>query len=103
MTRRRLLRLRQQAADAPFPVASLDKGQHNQNTATHTVKLAPDDPRYREVVAVPIMEAVDAMPAPIKRALWDLGYVEVYRAWRRGWSAERIRAAAARNGGRLVV
>ena len=72
-------------------------------TATHYAKVPGDDPRYKECVAEPVMAAVDQMPKDYRTVLHEHGYVDVYRAWKRGWSPDRIAAAAARNGGRFVL
>lgn len=42
--------------------------------------LTPD--AYREKMAVPIMEAIDAMPEAYRALVNEIGYVEGYRAWR---------------------
>lgn len=51
-------------------------------------------PEYAERVAQPTMDAVDGMPAAYRALVNEFGYIDVYRAWRRGWSPERIRAAS---------
>lgn len=42
--------------------------------------LTPD--AYRDRMATPIMEAIDAMPSAYRALVNDIGYIEVYRAWR---------------------
>lgn len=76
---------------------------NNEAQASHTVKLPPDHPSYRETVAVPIMQAVDSMPPPYRQAIHEFGYIDVYRAFRRGWQVTRIRDVAAQHGGRFVL
>lgn len=65
--------------------------------------LPADHPGYRERVAVPTMEAIDAMPQAYRLLVHEYGYVDVYRAWRRGWSAKYIRMLADDAGGRFVM
>ncbi len=59
------------------------------------------DPEYKRRVAEPTMRAIDAMPREWRRLIHDYGYVDVYRAWKRGWSVEQVRAKAA--GGVFVL
>ena len=73
------------------------------NTAGYQAKVPADHPDYQAKVAVPVMNAVDAMPQQFRTAVAEFDYVDVYRAWRRGWSVEKIRDVAARNGGRFVL
>jgi hypothetical protein len=42
--------------------------------------LTPD--AYAKLMAEPIMAAIDAMPAPYRALVNEIGYIEVYRAWR---------------------
>lgn len=72
-------------------------------TAGFRAKLPADDPLYRERVAVPTMEAIDAMPRAYRLLVHEFGYVDVYRAWRRGWPVERILDRARLNGGIFVM
>lgn len=60
-------------------------------TGNYTPKVEPGHPEYRERVAVPTMDAVDGMPAPFRALVHEYGYVDVYRAWKRGWSPDRVR------------
>lgn len=64
------------------------------STAHHREKVPGDDPQYKTAVAEPVMAAVDALPAPFRRLVHEFGYVDVYRAWRRGWTVEMIRDRA---------
>jgi hypothetical protein len=68
-------------------------------TAGFRAKMPADHPEYRERVAVPVMQAVDALPQAYRRLVHEYGYVDVYRAWKRGLPPEAIRAAAERAGG----
>ena len=62
--------------------------------ATHHAKAAPDDPHYKPRVAEPVMQAVDSMPAVWRALVHEFGYVDVYRAWRRGWTPGDVRRHA---------
>jgi hypothetical protein len=64
------------------------------NTVSHTARAEPGSPEYKAKVAEPTMNAVDAMPSDFRELVHQFGYVDVYRAWRRGWTPERIRACA---------
>ena len=72
-------------------------------TQAFVSKVTADDPTYRERVAIPTMRAIDAMPARFRLCVHEFGYVDVYRAWKRGWTPQRIRESAAANGGRFVL
>lgn len=50
---------------------------------------------YSQRVASPVMDAVDRMPFAYRQLVHDLGYVDVYRAWKRGWTPSQIRSRAA--------
>lgn len=50
---------------------------------------------YSERVAGPVMDAIDHMPPAFRQLANELGYVDVYRAWRRGWTPSMIRSQAA--------
>lgn len=49
---------------------------------------------YTERVAAPVMNAVDAMPKAYRELVNEYGYVDVYRAWRKGLTASTIRQRA---------
>jgi hypothetical protein len=49
---------------------------------------------YTQRVAAPVMNAVDAMPREYRALVNEFGYVDVYRAWRKGWSPAMIRRNA---------
>lgn len=66
-------------------------------TQNYTASAPADDPSYRDRVAIPTMQAVDAMPKAYRELVHEFGYVDVYRAWKRKWSPETIRMRA--NGG----
>lgn len=70
---------------------------------THGAKFPADHPLYRERVAVPTMEAIDAMPRAYRLLVHEFGYVDIYRAWMRGYSVEVIRERARLNGGVFVM
>ncbi len=47
---------------------------------------------YAALVAVPTMRAIDGMPSEYRALVQEFGYIDVYRAWRQGWSCAQIRA-----------
>lgn len=49
---------------------------------------------YTQRVAAPVMNAVDTMPRAYRELVNEDGYVDVYRAWRRGLSPQAIRQQA---------
>jgi hypothetical protein len=51
-------------------------------------------PEYAERVAQPTMSAIDAMPREYRALVNEFGYIDVYRAWRRGITPESIRQRA---------
>ena len=72
-------------------------------TMGYTAHVPADDPRYRDAVAIPTMAAIDRMPAKYRAVLHQYGYVDVYRAWKRGWTVARIVERADRLGGRFEL
>ncbi len=54
----------------------------------------PSSDAYSARVARPIMDAVDRMPAEYRALVNEIGYIEVYLAWRQGHSVDRIRRSA---------
>ncbi len=73
-------------------------------TAVFEPRAAPDDPQgYKAKVAEPTMAAIDAMPRAWRDLVHEFGYVDVYRAWKRNWTPERIRAKATASGGVFVL
>lgn len=75
----------------------------NSDTAGHAAKSWSGPAEYQERVARPVMHAIDAMPKLYRDLVQDYGYVDVYRAWKRGISPDVIRARAEANGGRFVL
>ena len=69
------------------------------NTAAFAAKVTPDDPSYAARVAKPVMAAVDRMPAEWRGLVHEYGYVDVYRAWKRGMSRSAVCAKAEANRG----
>ena len=68
---------------------------NNSNIPGFTQKAADiASPEYTERVAGPVMQAVDTMPRAYRALVNEYGYVDVYRAWRRGLSPDAIRSAA---------
>ena len=45
---------------------------------------------YTERVAGPVVGAIDHMPRAYRELVNEYGYVDVYRAWKRGWTPEMI-------------
>lgn len=54
--------------------------------------------KYKRMAEI-TMQAVEDMPAEWQELVQEFGYIDVYRAWRKRWSPEDVRAKAARNGG----
>ncbi len=50
---------------------------------------------YTQRVAAPVMNAVDTMPRAYRELVNEYGYVDVYRAWRKGMTPQAIRDRAA--------
>jgi hypothetical protein len=69
------------------------------NTQGYKAKAEPGDDAYKAQVAEPMMNAIDAMPKSYRELVHLFGYVDVFRAWRKGWSVDAIKAKAAKNGG----
>lgn len=64
-------------------------------------KAEPGTDAYKRAVAEPTMAAIDGMPAAFRECVRDFDYINVYRAWRRGWTPQAIRQSAAKNGGKF--
>lgn len=91
-----------QAAVAAEDAIRHDAGRED-DSRHHTAKVSPDHPDYADKVAKPVMEAVDGMAPEWRELIGMYGYVDVYRAWRRGMSAAKVRQMAEANGGRFVL
>lgn len=76
---------------------------NNSQTAQYTPHAQPGSPEYKIRVAEVTMQAIDAMPKAWRELVHDFGYVDVYRAWKRGWTPAKVRAHAARNGGAFIL
>lgn len=48
-------------------------------------------PEYSERVASPVMEAIDKMPKAYREMVNEFGYIDVYRAWKRGLTPSQIK------------
>ena len=70
------------------------RARSNSNVGEFVARSDPDSPEYRDRVAVPTMQALDGMPSEYRSLVNEYGYVDVYRAWRKGWSPDRIRASS---------
>ena len=69
---------------------------NNSNVAGFTAKAADlGSPEYTERVAGPVMQAIDTMPRAYRELVNEYGYVDVYRAWRKGMTPQAIRDRAA--------
>lgn len=62
-------------------------------------KADASDPQYVNRVAIPTMAAVDQMPPEWRELVHEYGYVDVYRAWRRGIELSAVRSVAEQNNG----
>lgn len=76
---------------------------NNSTVAGFRAKAEPGDEEYRERVARPVMSAIDQMPAEWRELVHEHGYVDVYRAWRRGMSPAQVRALAETTGGLFIL
>lgn len=66
---------------------------NNSEVPGFTAKTADlGSPEYTERVAQPVMGAVDTMPCAYRQLVNEYGYVDVFRAWRKGYSPEKIRS-----------
>ena len=61
-------------------------------TSDYVAHAQPGSEDYKRKVADVTMQAIDAMPPQYRRLVHEYGYVEIYRAWKRGWSPEKIRS-----------
>jgi len=65
---------------------------NNSNVPGFTAKAVDiASPEYTERVAGPVMNAVDTMPRAYRELVNEYGYVDVYRAWRKGMSPQAIK------------
>ena len=53
---------------------------------------ARDPEQYKRQVAEPTMRAVDALPPAYRALVHEFGYVDIYRAYLRRMTPEKIRA-----------
>lgn len=68
---------------------------NNSEVAGYTAKradIASDE--YTDRVASPMMDAVDHMPKAYREMVNEYGYVDVYRAWKRGITPAQIKQRA---------
>lgn len=70
----------------------------NSAIGSFVAKDVPESDLYAERTAAPVMEAIDAMPAEYRALVNEFGYIDVYRAWRRGMSPAHIRSYAEATG-----
>lgn len=57
-------------------------------------KAEPGDERYKSEVAQPVMNAIDRMPKAYRDLVHRFGYIDIYRAWRKGWTVAMIEEKA---------
>ena len=97
------LRRFKKAADMLAPEASML--QANSGTKGFIPKggAVPGDDTYAEHVAQPTMAAIDQMPPIWRDLVHRYGYVDVYRAWKRGYSVADVTERAERDGGFFVL
>jgi hypothetical protein len=69
------------------------RSNNDSATDAFTPHAGPGTPEYKTRVAEPTMTAIDAMPRAYRELVHAFGYVDVYRAWKRNWSPEKIRAS----------
>jgi hypothetical protein len=68
--------------------------RNNSATAGYAPRGDLGSEDYAEQTAKPTMDAIDHMPLGYRELVNELGYIPVYRAWRRGLSESAILAAA---------
>lgn len=84
---------------APFRVPTLPAGAPAQMSdhiapPSKRPKAAPGTPEYKPKVAEPVMAAIDDMPAAYRALVHKHDFINVYHAWKQGWSVERIEHTA---------
>lgn len=80
--------------------------RHYADSATplFTPKASADDlDAHKQKVAEPTMAAIDGMPKDWRELVHAYGYVDVYRAWKRGWATHEVVEKANKNGGRFEL
>lgn len=70
------------------------RARNNSESEGYRAKADLESPEYGEKVARPVMDAIDAMHPAYRELVNDYGYIDVYRAWRRGMPPEVIRDRA---------
>jgi hypothetical protein len=80
-----------------------DNRSQDSNASGYTAKVEPGHPDYPERVAIPVMNAVDALSKEWRMAIKSYGYVDCYRAMRRGMSVAEVERRAEANGGFFVL
>lgn len=73
------------------------QSDHANAGRTHVAKAQPGSPEYKAKTAEPTMGAIDSMPENFRRLVHEFDYIDIYRAWKRGWSEAKIRAHVANN------
>lgn len=68
---------------------------NNSEVPGYTAKRADvASPEYTERVASRVMDAIDRMPKAYRELVNEYGYVDVYRAWKRGITPAQIKQRA---------
>lgn len=70
------------------------RARNNSEVAGFQARADLESPDYVDRVARPVMDAIDNMHPAYRELVNEFGYVDVYRAWRRGIPIEVIRDRA---------
>lgn len=73
--------------------------RNNSQTADFTPRGSLGSEEYKRRTAEPTMEAILGMPEAYRNLVDEFGYIDIYRAWRRGMHPDMIRARAKANNG----
>ena len=73
--------------------------RNNSEIPNFRAKAPLDSDAYASRVARVTADTVDAMPAEFRRLVNDYGYIDVYRAWKRGMHPDEIERRARASGG----
>ena len=66
---------------------------------TLQARVPPNSGEYKRLTAVPVMNAIDALPPEYRELVNEFDYIGVYLAWRSRTPPAVIRAQAAEAGG----
>lgn len=90
----RLQRKIQTMAQAAQAATAATRYGSDSEASGYVAKAEPGSDAFKTKVAEPTMQAIDQMPKCYRLLVHEFGYVDVFRAWRRGWSPDRIRGHA---------